>query len=105
MKINIILIPYNTAVKKCSELLPSASRNALRPFLTVAAVAQMYLSSIASLISSTAFLRSSMDPGPLKFDPLPQQKDAEVAIRGMQPRDRQQSQNYFSSFEQIQEEQ
>jgi hypothetical protein len=43
----------------------------------------------------------TFDPSNLEFDPLPQEKDTEVAIRGMQrPRDFQLSQNDFllSSF-------
>ena len=60
--------------------------------MTVAAFAQMYLPSIAALMSSTAVLKSSME------------KVAEVAIRGMQrPRDLQQSQNDSFSFEQVQD--
>ena len=50
-------------VKKCSKLPPSASKNALHCFWMVAAVAQMYLSSIATLICSIAVLKSSIDAG------------------------------------------
>ena len=49
--------------KSCSELPLSAGRNALQRVLMVAAVARMYLSSIATLISSIAVLKSSMDTG------------------------------------------
>ena len=90
--------------KKGSTLPPSASINALHHFLMVAAVAQTYLSSIAVLISSTAVLViNGFDPSNLEFDPPPQKKVAEVAVKGMQrPRDLQQSQNDFFSFEQVQ---
>ena len=50
-------------LKKCWEFPPSASKNALHRFFMVAAVAQMYLPSIAALISSPAVLKSSMDRG------------------------------------------
>ena len=50
-------------LKKCWEFPPSARKNAFHRFLMVAAVAQMYLSSIAALISSTAVLKSSMNRG------------------------------------------
>ena len=91
-------------VKKCSKLPPSASRNTLHRFLMVAAFAQMYLPSIAALMSSTAVLKSSIDPSNLDFDPPTQEKVTEVAIRGMQrPRDLQQLQNDSFSFEQVQD--
>ena len=90
-------------VKKCSELPLSAGKNALHRFLIVAAVAWMYLSSIATLIFFTAVLKSSMDAGltPQTWSLThPHKKKLEVAIRGMQrPRDLQQSQNYSCSFE------
>ena len=45
-----------------------------------------------------------LDSANLEFDPSPQKKVAEVAIRGMQrPRDLQQSQNFSISFEQVQD--
>ena len=50
-------------LKKCWEFPPSARKNAFHHFLMVAAVVQMYLSSIAALISSTAVLKSSMNRG------------------------------------------
>ena len=50
-------------VKKCSKLPPPACKNALHSFWMVAAVAKMYLSSIAALISSIAVMKSSMDVG------------------------------------------
>ena len=86
-------------VKNCSEFPPSESKNALHRFLIVAAIAQMYLSSIAALIYSTAVLKSSMDSSNLKFDPTLQEK---VAIRGKQKqRDFGQLQNGSLSFEQV----
>ncbi len=48
-------------VKKCSKLLLSANKNTLQCFWIVAAVAQMYLSSIAALTSSITVLMSSLD--------------------------------------------
>ena len=71
----------------------------------VAAVAQMYLSSIAALISSTAVINGrGLDSSNLELDPSSQEKVAEVAIRGMQrPKDLQQSQNDSFSFEQVQD--
>ena len=45
-----------------------------------------------------------LDSSNLEFDPDPQEKVAEVAIRGMQrPKDLQQSQNDSFSFEQVQD--
>ena len=92
-------------VKKCLEFPPSASKTALYHFLMVAAVAQIYLSTIATLISSTAILQSSMDAGLTFQTHSPRETVAEVAIRGLQgkPRDLRQSQNYSLSFEQAQD--
>ena len=45
-----------------------------------------------------------LDPSNLEFDPPPQEKVAEVSIRGMQrPSDFQESQQDFFSFEQVQD--
>ena len=70
----------------------------------VAAVAQMYLSSIAALISSTAVINGrGLDSSNLELDPSSQEK-VEVAIWGMQrPKDLQQSQNDSFYFEQVQD--
>ena len=48
-------------VKKCPKLPPSACKNSFHCFWIVDAIAQMYLSSIAALISSIAVLKSSMN--------------------------------------------
>ncbi len=86
-------------VKKCSKLPPSARRNALHRFLTIAVVAQMYLSSIAALISSAAVLRSSMDAGLIL-----QTWSLTHSHRKLQrPRNFQQLQNDSFSFEQVQD--
>ena len=88
--------------------MPSASRNALHRFLTVAAVAQMYLSSFAALISSNTVSKPSIDLALTLHTwsfPPPQEKVAEDAIRGMQrQRDLRQSRNDSLSkfFEQVQ---
>ena len=50
-------------VKKWSKLPPSATRNALFRFLMVTAIAQMHLSSIAALITSSAVFKSSLNVG------------------------------------------
>ena len=72
--------------------------------MTVAAFAQMYLPSIAALMSSTAVNGHGLDPSNLDFDPPTQEKVTEVAIRGMQwPRELQESENDSFSFEQVQD--
>ena len=50
-------------VKKSQKFPPSASKNSLHCFWIIAAIALMYLSSIAALMYSIVVLKSSMDAG------------------------------------------